>query len=191
VFTHTHSDHIAGLGQLVDYCEQNLAKKLNIIVPTGKEDILKEDIVTLLDIFEIPLEKCNFLSAGDVNGQFKAFQTVEFLSTFHAPELEGKCYSLLFNTETGKVLYTSDSVDTKYIQELVNTDFASIYADVTLSTTVHLSLNILKEIVPEHLRNKVYCMHFGHLNTNRESKRRTFSNRTIHFYRFKFFTKRI
>ena len=67
MFTHTHSDHIAGLGQLVDYCEQNLAKKLNIIVPTGKEDILKEDIVTLLDIFEIPLEKCNFLSAGDVN----------------------------------------------------------------------------------------------------------------------------
>lgn len=174
VFTHTHSDHIAGLGQLVDYCEQNLGKKLNIIVPTGKEDTLKEDIVTLLDIFEIPLDKCNFLSTGEVNGQFKAFQTVEFLPTFHAPELEGKCYSLIFNTEMGKVLYTSDSVDTKYIQELVNTDFASIYADVTLSTTVHLSLNTLKEIVPEHLRNKVYCMHFDHPNTIEKAREEHF-----------------
>ena len=35
VFTHTHSDHIAGLGQLVEHCENALNKKLNIIVPQG------------------------------------------------------------------------------------------------------------------------------------------------------------
>ena len=38
VFTHTHSDHIASLGQLVEHCENALNKKLNIIVPQGKED---------------------------------------------------------------------------------------------------------------------------------------------------------
>ena len=153
VFTHTHSDHIAGLGQLVEHCENALNKKLNIIVPQGKEDTLKEDIKTLLDIFSIPKEKCNFLSRDDITNKFKTFQTMEFLKTKHSPELEGKCYSLMFETSEGKVLYTSDSMDTKYIEELINSDFSKIYTDVTLSIPeVHLDFNVLKEIVDVYKR---------------------------------------
>lgn len=175
VFTHTHSDHIASLGQLVEHCENALNKKLNIIVPQGKEDTLKEDIKTLLDIFSVPKEKCNFLSRDDITNKFKTFQTMEFLKTKHSPELEGKCYSLMFETSEGKVLYTSDSMDTKYIEELINSDFSKIYTDVTLSIPeVHLDFNVLKEIVPEKMRNKVYCMHFDHPNTIEEARKNGF-----------------
>lgn len=175
VFTHTHSDHIAGLGQLVEHCEKTLNKKLNIIVPSKEEDTLKEDIETLLDIFSIPKDKCNFLSSDDIKGKFKTFQSMEFLKTKHSPELEGKCYSLMFETSEGKVLYTSDSMDTKYIEELINSDFSKIYTDVTLSIpVVHLDFNVLKEIVPEEMRNKVYCMHFDHPNTIEEARKNGF-----------------
>ena len=175
VFTHTHSDHIAGLGQLVEHCENTLNKKLNIIVPKMEEDTLKEDIETLLDIFSISKDKCNFLSMDDVKEKFKTFQNMEFLKTKHSPELEGKCYSLMFETPEGKVLYTSDSIDTKYIEELVNTNFSKIYADVTLSIpVVHLDFNVLKEIVPEEMREKVYCMHFDHPNTIEETRKSGF-----------------
>ena len=175
VFTHTHSDHIAGLGQLVDYCDTTLNKKLNIVVPMKDEDALKEDIGTLLDIFSISKDKCNFLSSDYIKGKFKTFQSMKFLKTKHSPELEGKCYSLMFETSEGKVLYTSDSMDTKYIEELINSDFSKIYTDVTLSIPeVHLDFNVLKEIVPEKVRNKVYCMHFDHPNTIEEARKNGF-----------------
>lgn len=175
VFTHTHSDHIAGLGQLVDYCDNNLNKKLNIIIPGEEEDALKEDIDTLLDIFSISEDKCRFLTSSDIEGKFKRFQSMKFLKTKHSPELEGKCYSLMFETQKGKVLYTSDSIDTKYIEELVRTEFSEIYVDVTLSIpVVHLDFNVLKQIVPEELRNKVYCMHFDHPNTIDEARKNGF-----------------
>ncbi|HIR48409.1 MAG TPA: MBL fold metallo-hydrolase [Candidatus Faecimonas gallistercoris] len=175
VFTHTHSDHIAGLGQLVDYCDNNLNKKLNIVVPSKEEDTLKEDVETLLDIFTISEDKCNFLSSDDIKGKFKTFQSMEFLKTKHSPELEGKCYSLMFETPEGKVLYTSDSIDTKYIEELINSSFSKIYADVTLSIpVVHLDFNVLKEIVPEKMRDKVYCMHFDQPSTIEEARKNGF-----------------
>ena len=61
-------------------------------------------------------------------------------------------------------------MDTKYIEELINSDFSKIYTDVTLSIPeVHLDFNVLKEIVPEKVRNKVYCMHFDHPNTIEEA----------------------
>ena len=175
VFTHTHSDHIAGLGQLVDYCDTTLNKKLNIVVPMKDEDALKEDIDTLLDIFSISEDKCRFLTSSDIEGKFKTFQSIKFLKTKHSPELEGKCYSLMFETQKGKVLYTSDSIDTKYIEELVNTGFSEIYVDVTLSVPeVHLDFNVLKQIVPEELRDRVYCMHFDHPNTIDEARKNHF-----------------
>ena len=175
VFTHTHSDHIAGLGQLVDYCDNNLNRKLNIIMPGKEEDTLKEDIDTLLDIFSISGDKCRFLTSSDIEGKFKRFQSMKFLNTKHSPELEGKCYSLMFETPDGKVLYTSDSIDTKYIEELVHTEFSEIYADVTLSIpAVHLDFNVLKQLVPEKLRDRVYCMHFDHPNTIEEARKNGF-----------------
>ncbi len=175
VFTHTHSDHIAGLGQLVDYCDNNLNRKLNIIIPEKGEDTLKEDIGTLLDIFSISEDKCRFLTSSDIEGKFESFQSVKFLNTKHSPELEGKCYSLMFETPDGKVLYTSDSIDTKYIEELVHTEFSGIYADVTLSIPeVHLDFNVLKQLVPEKLRDRVYCMHFDHPNTIEEARKNGF-----------------
>ena len=175
VFTHTHSDHIAGLGQLVDYCDTTLNKKLNIVVPMKDEDALKEDIGTLLDIFSISEDKCRFLTSSDIEGKFESFQSMKFLNTKHSPELEGKCYSLMFETPDGKVLYTSDSIDTKYIEELVHTEFSGIYADVTLSIPeVHLDFNVLKQLVPEKLRDRVYCMHFDHPNTIEEARKNGF-----------------
>lgn len=163
LFTHTHSDHIGGLGELVEYCEKKLNCKLNIVVPNKQGDSLYTDIIDFLNIFSISNDKCNFILPEELGNNHEKFQKVEFLPTNHAPiELGDKCYSLLFATKEGPVLYTSDSYDIKYIKALVDTNnYSKIYADVTLNIHhVHLDLNLLNEIVPENQKEKVYCMHF-------------------------------
>lgn len=162
VFTHTHSDHIGGLGQLVEYCENVLTKKLNIIVPNIGDNPLYKDINSLLDIFSISKDKYNFLTPKEIENKYQKIRKITFLPTEHAPELSGKCYSLIIETEEGPILYTSDSIDTKYINYLIEKkNYSKIYVDVTLTIpTVHLDLNILNEIVPKDQKEKVYCMHF-------------------------------
>lgn len=160
VFTHTHADHIGSISKLVNYSYNVLDKPLNIIVPD--EENLYKDIVSLLEIFLIKKEKYNMLLPYEITNFFKTFESITFLPTRHTKVLENRCYSLVFNTPYGNVLYTGDSTDTKYIKRLINTHFDKIYVDITLtSKDVHLDLNTLKKIVPKELRNKVYPMHFG------------------------------
>lgn len=163
LFTHTHSDHIGGLGELVEHCEKKLNNKLNIVVPNKQANSLYTDINDLLTIFSLSSDKCNFMLPEELENKHESFQKVEFLPTNRAPmELGDKCYSLFFNTAEGPILYTSDSNDTKYIKALVDTNsYSKIFADVTLTIPqVHLDLNLLNEIVPENQKEKVYCMHF-------------------------------
>lgn len=165
-FTHTHSDHIGSLGQLIEYCNQELASKLNIIVPNMEPNSLYSDIRELLNIFSISPNKCNFSCPNGLENNYESFTKMEFLPTNHTPELPEKCYSLMFNTPNGKVLYTSDSIDTKYIESLVEEkDYDKMYVDCTLSIpAVHLDLNILNSIVPNDQKEKVYCMHFDSMS---------------------------
>lgn len=176
-FTHTHSDHIGGLGQLVEYCNEKLNSKLNIIVPNTESDSLFTDIVDLLNIFSINKAKCNFLLPDNLENTYESFSKINFLPTEHAPELKDKCYSLLFETPTGKVLFTSDTIDTKYIEELVDTnDYSKIYVDSTISLPhVHLDLNILNEIVPDEQKEKIYCMHFDSMSCITEATKSGFN----------------
>lgn len=158
-FTHTHSDHIAGIAKLIDYCNDLLNEPLNIVVPTNSG--LIKDIFALLDIFFISNDKCCFIPPNYLTSHFETFEKLDFLPTFHAPQLAQKCYSLLFDTKDGKVLYSGDSTDTKYIKELVKSGFDKMYIDVTSSIPIaHLDINVLAANVPSNLRNKVYCMHF-------------------------------
>lgn len=162
-FTHTHSDHIASICSLIKFCSA-IRTKLNIIVPSKDDNDLYGDILELLNIFNIYCiykNKISFITSYEVNEYFTSFDSMEFLSTNHAPELEGKCYSILFKTNLGNVFYSSDSIDTKYITKYLNDKLDKMYVDVTLTIpTVHLDLNILDSIIPQEKRNKIYCMHF-------------------------------
>lgn len=162
VFTHTHSDHIAGITNLINYSYYALNMPLNIVIPD--EEKLYKDILDLLDIFSISKDKCIFKLPYELTNFFKTFESITFLPATHSNELKGKCYSLVFNTNYGNILYSGDSKDTRLIKRFVKDYFDKIYVDVTLtSKVVHLDLNILEEIVPKELRHKVYPMHFDSL----------------------------
>ncbi len=178
LFTHTHSDHIASLASLIKYCS-SIRTKLKIIVPSKDNNGLYKDILELLNIFNIYSiykDKISFLLDYETSNYFSSFESMKFLPTNHAPELEKKCYSILFKTSLGNIFYSADSIDTKYIKKYLNNSLYKMYIDVTLTLpTVHLDLNILDSIVPKEKRDKVYCMHFDSQECMNKAKKLGFN----------------
>lgn len=161
VFTHTHSDHIAGIGHLVTVCNTLLEKKLNIIVPSINRFKLHEKIKEIFNIFYIPSNYYTFIDENDMYNIFDTFSSISFIPTEHSPELSGNCFSILFDTKKGIIFYSGDSKNTTNIEKVLKYNFDKIYVDVTLTIkNVHLDLNLLESIVPIEKRKKIFCVHF-------------------------------
>ena len=76
------------------------------------------------------------------------------------------CYGLIFNTNDGIVYYSGDTRDSSIIKSLIDSDekIDKMYIDTTdvnIPDNVHLYIGILKDIIPENLKNRVYCMHLN------------------------------
>lgn len=170
--THTHSDHIAGIGNLVNCCNTLLGNKLNIVVPAIDKFNLHENITELLNIFYIPADCYTFIDESDMYNKFNTFNSISFIPTEHAPELKGNCFSILFDTPNGIVFYSGDSSNISNLQKVLKCNFDKIYVDVTLTIkNVHLDLNLLESIVPIEKRYKVFCMHFDSINCMKYAKK--------------------
>lgn len=101
--THTHGDHIGGLGLFVQHVFFNLHRTVTIVAPSQR---VAADIQTVLTIEGNQPEWYDLITA-DKLAEENWF--VDCILTQHAPELNGKCFGYKFIVSGKVVVYTGDT----------------------------------------------------------------------------------
>lgn len=171
MITHTHSDHIGSLGSLIMYSFYNLHKPLNIIMPENAKHL--HSIEKILNCFGCNKTMYNYINEKCFDEKFETFQKIRYIETSHCDDLN--CYSLLFTTQYGIIYYSGDTREINTIKSLINSgqQIDKLYVDTTTADfpgNVHLYIGILQEIIPNELKNRVYCMHFNNDNCIEQAK---------------------
>lgn len=150
IITHFHSDHVGSLGSLLFYCNKIGINNVNVIYPD------KDRLTSLIEIFGVQKAGALLFTPDEVED----FEITPYKQEHSHMESFG--YLIKIN---GKTIYYSG--DTKIIPETILNRFLKeeidyFYQDVRLDENdYHISLKELKELIPSHLRKKVYCMHFS------------------------------
>ena len=162
MITHTHSDHIGSVGSLIMYCYYVLNIGVNIIV--SKDSLYNDDIFDLIRIFGCTPDMYKVTHVEDYSDKYEVFNSVKFVKTNHVSQIPS--YGILFNTDSGVVYYSGDIADLDSVFDLINSDVVidKIYVDTTSSdvpNNVHVFIGNLNDLIPDSLKNKVYCMHIN------------------------------
>ena len=162
MITHTHPDHIGSLGSLIHYSFYVLHKPVNIILPVGAKYL--SSIEGILKGFGCRKEMYNYISEVEFDNNYKVFQKIRYVETTHCNELN--CYSLIFYTSKGIVYYSGDTDETTTLKKIIDSGnkIDKLYIDTTsvdIFNNAHLYIGVLKKVIPNELKNKVYCMHLN------------------------------
>lgn len=146
--THLHGDHVGGLSTFLDYCY--FYKKI-VVKLLNNSFTFTNELVKLLNITGINNDKFSIVSLNDLEFSF----SLTLIKTVHASALE--CYSLIFECEKNKILYTSDTNDINFVVKCINdTAFIRVYCEVGENSQVHIEYENLKNFKCD----KLILMHF-------------------------------
>ena len=150
--THTHYDHVAGLGVLIWYSNFYLNIIPQIIY---NDETYKQTLCDLLRITGVDDKFFKFVNENSLNFSFD----VNMQPTPHSPKLQ--CFGIMFKDEFGKYYYTGDTRDIKYIRELSNDEgVKTIYTEVAEETyDVHIKYDDIIDLD----KDKLVLMHFDTL----------------------------
>lgn len=149
--THTHFDHVAGLGVFIWYCNFNLNIKPKIIYINFK---YKWHIKKLLKLTGVDRKYFEFIK----DSSFKIDDlTLSMQLTSHTLKLQ--CFGIMFEDNDGKYYYTGDTNDIDYIKKLCEDKMVKrIYTEVSPETyDVHIKYDDIANLDKE----KLVLMHFG------------------------------
>lgn len=164
LITHSHSDHIGSLGDLILFSYFSMGEIMRI--KTNVYSIGATSIKEILKLMGVTEEYYNYIPTLHTLEtrlkQFKDFSIVEPYRNEHVDEIFSFGYVLEINEK--KIYYSGDTNNLdKHVLNLINNgeiDYA--YIDTCKADhdgNVHLSLRKLSELIDEDARERVYCMH--------------------------------
>lgn len=153
--THTHGDHVGGLGLLVQYAFFTLKKPITIVAPSSS---VASDILLLMSIEGNEPSWFNIVTAEDMENQEWFGSTI---LTKHSPQLEGKCFGYELYVDGNHIVYTGD---TSTLQPFIPflSDNSILYVDTSVHYgMIHLTLEeALSDFISFTKRGiRVYLMH--------------------------------
>ena len=161
VITHTHFDHVAGLGVFVWYCNFNLNIRPKIIYSNFK---YKYHIKKILKLTGVSKKYVEFIkdSSFKMNNLKLSMQL-----TTHTSKLQ--CFGIMFQDKQGKYYYTGDTNDIDYITKLCeDKTVKKIYTEVsTKSHDSHIAYDALVNLKKE----KLVLMHFDTIELYNKAKK--------------------
>lgn len=160
--THTHSDHIGSLGSLQQYLYWVCGKKLNIVYDFNIEYM--KEIKGILRGFGLEPNTYRMILERDLDNKFDSFSQIRYIESSHG-DIPLSSSSIIIRTKNGNILYSGDIADSriiKYFIEVSDGFIDKMYIDTSYTDSpVHLSIHKLNEVIPDGLKNKVYCMHIN------------------------------
>ena len=158
--THTHTDHVGSIGSLILYT--SVVKKLPVKIITGESMGYLPNLKSLFDIVGLTGQMYDFTGVSSFAGKYSLFNNVNYFKTTHCDELES-C-GILFETDSGLVLYSGDLNDPAILMEIIKSGrkIDKMYVDSSNDRKTnlhHITIHQLNEIIPPELKSKIYCMH--------------------------------
>lgn len=138
--THTHADHVSGLGTLIWYSNFILNIKPKIV---KNSPTFVEHLTNLLTLLGVDSKFYEFIEPQTVN--INGLK-IDMQKTTHTEKLE--CFGIEFSDNLGKYYYSGDTNDIEKIKALLqNPQFKKVYCEASHeSYGVHISYNDLKQI---------------------------------------------
>lgn len=161
VITHTHFDHVAGLGVFIWYCKfcLNITPKIIYSKYSYKCHIKKLLKLTGVNQKYVSFIKDNKFKINDLK--------LNLRKTTHTRKL--KCFGIMFEDNNGKYYYTGDTNDIKYIEEIYKDEMVKkIYIEVsTKAYDSHIKYDDILKLD----KKKLILMHFDTIKLYNRAKK--------------------
>ena len=132
--THTHGDHIGGLGDLVDYAWFVLGRPLTVIAPSER---VAADLRCLLEDIEGCEHDWYTMTTPEA---FSAPWLCRSILTEHVDQLAGRCFGYLLEVDGRRIVYTGDTRTLRHFLPLL-TPGSLLYTEcAAIDSGVHLHL---------------------------------------------------
>ena len=153
--THTHGDHVSGIGMLVDLLQFSVKTPITIVAPSKE---VEGDLFYLLS----RIEGCNASWYELTNTEeLDAEWLVCSILTTHTEELEGKCFGYCLTVDGQRVVYTGDTNTLIPYEKYISTG-SYLYTEMSAyKSPVHLYCVDMKDKIKELVDRgvHVYLMH--------------------------------
>ena len=155
LLTHLHADHFGSLGSFTSYCKNVLRKVVTIVTPD-------KTIARVLALTGLTAQ--DYTLCTDFSRPFPGGLTVTPVMVRHDPTMNCYGYYLCDGSET--IYYGGDAqgMPDGVLEQLRSGALCRVYQEVTYEHGAHpghTSLEQLCALVPENLRSRTVCMHFG------------------------------
>ena len=153
--THTHGDHVSGIGMLVDLLQFSVKTPITIVAPSKE---VEGDLFYLLS----RIEGCNdswyeLTNTEDLDKEW----LVCSIQTTHTEELSGKCFGYCLTVDGQRVVYTGDT-NTLIPYEKYISNGSYLFVEMSAyKSPVHLYCVDMKDKIKELVDRgvHVYLMH--------------------------------
>lgn len=155
LITHTHGDHVGGLGLFVQYAYFTLKKPVVIVAPSKE---VADDITVLLEIEGNDPSWYKLITITDIQ-ENEWFGTC--IPVMHSPQLKNKCFGYHLIVDNTSVVYTGDTSTLDPFLPFL-TDNCELYVDTSVDYgIIHLKLDdSLEDFISLTKKGiKVYLMH--------------------------------
>ena len=153
--THTHGDHVGGIGMLIAYAFFTSGTPVTVVAPSEE---VRKDLAYLFGNIEGCSDSWYTLITAD---KLDAPWLEEAIPTTHTEELSGKCFGYSLKIDGARVIYTGDTNTlAPFIAKLSAGDY--LYTEVSVhKTAVHLYSEDIREKVSELTEKgiRVFLMH--------------------------------